>query len=145
MPNTLSFYVDSISADRNTAVFKESTVNNLIPPNRQLHNFYVSAYKVNDEAEELEVTITPNDTPDNVSQWEVELDADGWYRISAADVPDYDDTLSYSTHDCVYALGSEGLGVYRLTNLGVPADPAWSPENAPGVIVTGKQIGRAHV
>lgn len=133
MPNTLSFYVDSIASDRETAVLKESTVAEFAPPARQEFNMYVKAYKMNADAEETEIVITPDDEPDYVAEWVVGLTVDGWYRFSSAAVKDFDAAETYNQYDCVYDEGVDGFGVYRMTSTNSVSGSAWSPENTPGI------------
>lgn len=116
MPNTILFNVDSITADRQTAVVKYDD-----PADTQ-GGLFVGAFKVNDEAEETAISITPDDDPWNVTQWEVELSVDGWYRISGVIVPDFDPLEVYNQYDCVYSDGENGFGVYRY-KMNSPSTP----------------------
>lgn len=120
MPNTILFNIDSITSDRSTAVVKYSD------PANSVGGLFVSAYKVNDEAEETTITITPDDDPWNVTQWDVELSIDGWYRISGVIVPNFDNLEIYNQYDCVYSNGASGLGIYRY-KMTYASTPGQSP------------------
>lgn len=119
MANTINFRVDSISSDRQTAVVHWDETTNMSG------KLFIKAYKVNQDTEETQIDSTPIQSnvtggvrqPTNLDPVvEVSLNVDGWYRISGAEIEDYDPNTSYNQYDAVYfdaSIYEEGVtGVY---------------------------------
>lgn len=106
MANTLSFTVDSITADRTEAVLLDGTTYG--SPARADIGLFVTGQKMNHDATvEETLTVVGNDgDPETDSKFTVTLVADGWYRFLIVAVPDFNSASTYSIYDAVYDAGS---------------------------------------
>ena len=143
MANTLTFVIDSITADRTTAVLKDNTT--YASPARTSTALYAKGQKMNvDSTVATTLTVVGNNatpTSSSLTQFDVTLTVDGWYRFLITSIPVWT-AGTYAIYDAVY----EGGIVYRskvgsnvtataadllvTANWEVIADPATLASNA---------------
>lgn len=118
--STLSYVIDSVNADRLTAVLKDETVRTT--PVRSAIGIFVKSQKINsDNTVKETLTTSPNDNdPETDSEWTVTLDVDGWYRFLIAEVPDFDAGDTYSIYEAVFEPSTSK--VYRSKQNGNTTD-----------------------
>lgn len=106
MANTLEFVIDSITADRSTAVLKDNTTYGT--PARTSTALYANGYKMNvDTTVDTVLTLVPNSgtpTSSSLTQFQVPITVDGWYRFPIASIPVWT-AATYANYDAVYYSG----------------------------------------
>lgn len=106
MANTLEFTIDSITADRTTAVLKDNTT--YTTPARTSTALLAKGQKMNvDSTVAATLTLVGNNaTPTSASltQFNVTLTVDGWYRFLIVSVPVWA-AATYNLYDAVYNSG----------------------------------------
>lgn len=110
MANTLEFVIDSITADRQTAILKDNTTYG--SPARTSTALYAKGQKMNaDSTVASTLTVVGNNTSPvsaGLTQFNVTLTVDGWYRFLITSIP----VWSAGTYALYAALYYNGV-VYR--------------------------------
>lgn len=106
MANTLEFVIDSITADRSTAVLKDNTTYGT--PARTSTALYADGYKMSvDTTIDATLTLVPNNpspVSGSLTQFEVPITVDGWYRFPITSIPVWT-AATYAIYDAVYYSG----------------------------------------
>ena len=143
MANTLTFVIDSITADRSTAVLKDNTTYGT--PARTSTALYSKGQKMNaDSTVATTLTVVGNNaTPTSASltEFNVTLTVDGWYRFLIVSIPVFA-AATYALYDAVYNAGvvyrskvasnvaSTAADLLVTANWEVISDPATLASNA---------------
>jgi hypothetical protein len=143
MANTLTFVIDSITADRTTAVLKDNTT--YTSPVRTSTALYSKGQKMNaDSTVETTLIVTGNNTSPvsaSLTEFAVTLTVDGWYRFLISSIPVWT-AGTYAIYDAVYNAGivyrskvgsnvaSTAAALLNTTNWEVITDPATLASNA---------------
>ncbi len=112
MANSIQISISTITSDRASATISDETTYS--SPARAAVGVFVGCYKMNGDSTVADtLTLVSNtDDPETDSEWVMQLDnGDGWYRIPAVSIPDFDDTLTYDIYDAVFDPSSGN--VYR--------------------------------
>lgn len=142
MANTLEFVIDSITADRTTAVLKDNTT--YTTPVRTSSALYAKGQKMNsDSTVDTTLTLVGNNTSPisaSLTQFNVTLTVDGWYRFLIVSIPVWS-AGTYAIYDAVYNAGvvyrskvgsnvtSTAADLLVTANWEVIADPATLASN----------------
>lgn len=136
MANTLSFTIDSITADRKTAVLLDGT--SYTNPVRTSTALYARGEKMNaDSTVDSTLVLTPNNASPisaSLTQYAVTLTVDGWYRFSIVSIPVWS-AGTYALNAAVYYSGS----VYKSTagsNTNTPGTANWELVNDPTTLTS---------
>lgn len=143
MANTLEFVIDSITADRTTAILKDNTTYGT--PARTSTALYAKGQKMSaDSTVSSTLTVVGNNTSPisaSLTQFSVTLTVDGWYRFLIVSIPVWA-AATYALYDAVYnggvvyrsKIGSNVTTVagdlLNTTNWEVISDPATLASNA---------------
>lgn len=102
MANTLSFTVDSITANRAEGVLLDGTTYS--SPVRSGVAVYVKGQKMKqDSTVESTLTVTGDDAdPETDDQFTFSIPKDGWFRFLIVSIPDFNSASTYSIYDAVY-------------------------------------------
>jgi len=115
MANTLQFVIDSITADRSTAVLKDNTT--YASPARNTVELYANGYKMSvDTSIDSTLNLIPNNTSPistSLTEFQVPLTVDGWYRFPIVTIPQWT-AGTYANYAAVYNAGV----VYRSKQAG---------------------------
>jgi hypothetical protein len=115
MANTLQFVIDSITADRSTAVLKDNTTYS--SPARNTVALYANGYKMSvDTSIDSTLNLIPNNTSPistSLTEFQVPLTVDGWYRFPIVTIPQWT-AGTYANYAAVYNAGV----VYRSKQAG---------------------------
>lgn len=110
MANTLEFVIDSITADRTTAILKDNTTYG--SPARTSTALYSKGQKMSaDSTVTSDLTVVGNNTSPisaSLTEFSVTLTVDGWYRFLITSIPVWA-AGTYNLYDAVY----QGGVVYR--------------------------------
>lgn len=115
MANTLQFVIDSITADRSTAVLKDNTTYSA--PARNTVALYANGYKMSvDTSIDSTLNLIPNNASPisaSLTEFQVPLTVDGWYRFPIVTIPQWT-AGTYANYAAVYNAGV----VYRSKQAG---------------------------
>lgn len=137
MANTLEFTIDSITADRTTAVLLDGTTYS--SPARTSTALYVTSYKMNADSTTADTltSVGNNASPISASltQFNITLTVDGWYRFAIASIPVWT-AGTYTIYRAVYYNGN----VYRATGTtsSTPGGAGWELITDPGALALNK-------
>lgn len=102
MANTLTFVVDSITADRTQGVLLDNTT--YTNPVRSGVAVFVKGQKMNNDATvDSTLAVTGNNAnPETNTSWTFTIPLDGWFRFLIVSVPDFNAASTYAIYDAVF-------------------------------------------
>jgi hypothetical protein len=137
MANTLQFTIDSITADRTTAVLLDGTTYS--SPVRTSTALYAKGQKMNaDTTVNSTLTLVGNNTSPisaSLTQFNITLTVDGWYRFPIVSIPVWT-AGTYTIYRAVYYNGT----VYRATatTSTTPGGVGWETITDPATLAFNK-------